>query len=85
MVVNPDGTVEQRAVQVSRTVSDHWLVNGGLVEGDRVIVEGLQKVRPGMTVTVTEAETDDSSAPSAVQGTRKSSPEDRSSDGEPGN
>ena len=52
MVVNRDGTVEQRAVQVSRTVSDQWLVKGGLVEGDRVVVEGLQKIRPGMQVTV---------------------------------
>jgi membrane fusion protein (multidrug efflux system) len=84
MVVNRDGTVEQRAVQVSRTVSDHWLVNGGLNEGDRVIVEGLQKVRPGMTVTVTEAETDNSSAISGAPGEEESSSAEPSTDGEPG-
>jgi membrane fusion protein, multidrug efflux system len=55
MVVAPDGTVEQRAVEVDRTIGDKWLVNRGLLAGDRVIVEGLQKVQPGMPVEVTEA------------------------------
>lgn len=55
MVVTPDGRVEQRAIQVSRTVGDRWLVEAGLVAGDRVIVEGLQKIRPGMPVRVVEA------------------------------
>lgn len=58
MVVNAEGTVEHRAVQVSRTVGDQWLVQGGLVEGDRVIVEGLQKVRPGTQVVASELGTD---------------------------
>ena len=85
MVVNRDGIVEQRAVQVSRTVSDQWLVNGGLVEGDRVIVEGLQKVRPGTQVTVTEAEAVEGSAAKALPGTKTSLPEDLSTDGLSGN
>jgi len=85
MVVNRDGIVEQRAVQVSRTVSDQWLVNGGLVEGDRVIVEGLQKVRPGTQVTVTEAEAVEGSAAKALPGTKESLPEDLSTDGLSGN
>lgn len=55
MVVNNEDTVEQRTVEVNRTVGDQWLVNSGLIEGDRVIVEGLQKVRPGMPVVATEA------------------------------
>jgi membrane fusion protein (multidrug efflux system) len=54
MVVTPDGTVEQRAVQVSRTVGDQWLVSSGLFEGDRVIVAGLQRIQPGIPVTATE-------------------------------
>jgi membrane fusion protein (multidrug efflux system) len=58
LIVNRDGTVEQRAVQVTRTVKDQWLVKAGLFEGDRVIVEGLQKARPGMQVTASEAESD---------------------------
>jgi membrane fusion protein (multidrug efflux system) len=60
-VVNPDSTVEQRAVLVSRTVGDQWLVSSGLVEGDRVIVEGLQRIRPGVPVVATESATDGNS------------------------
>ncbi len=57
MVVTKDGKVEQRQVRVSRTVGDKWLVEDGLADGDRVIVEGLQKIRPGMPVNPTEAGT----------------------------
>jgi membrane fusion protein (multidrug efflux system) len=55
LVVAADGTVEQRQVKVSRTVGDKWLVSSGLAAGDRVIVEGLQKVQPGMPVEADEA------------------------------
>jgi membrane fusion protein (multidrug efflux system) len=54
MVVGKDGTVEVRPVKVSRTVGDQWLVESGLAAGDRVIVEGLQKIQPGMPVQATE-------------------------------
>src|SRR5690606_21962355 len=55
LLVSADGTVEQRTVGVSRTIGDKWLVSSGLMAGDRVIVEGLQKVQPGMPVEATEA------------------------------
>lgn len=55
LVVGADGKVEQRQVQVSQTVGDRWLVEDGLAAGDQVIVEGLQKVRPGAPVQPTEA------------------------------
>jgi membrane fusion protein (multidrug efflux system) len=58
MVVNGDDQVELREIQVSRTVGDQWLVDAGLEEGERVIVAGLQKVRPGVTVSVSEADID---------------------------
>jgi membrane fusion protein (multidrug efflux system) len=48
LVLAPDGTVEQRIVQVDRAMGDKWLVRSGLNAGDRLIVDGLQKVRPGM-------------------------------------
>lgn len=54
-IVNHDGKVEPREVKVSRTVGNQWLVDEGLVAGDRLIVEGLQKVQPGMTVKAVEA------------------------------
>lgn len=53
MVVNAEGVVEARSVRVSRTIGDKWLVDSGLAVGDRVIVEGLQKVRPGAPVQIT--------------------------------
>ena len=52
--MGPDGKVEQRVVVVSRTVGDRWLVEEGLRAGDRVIVEGLQKVQPGAPVNAVE-------------------------------
>ncbi|QIK81688.1 efflux RND transporter periplasmic adaptor subunit [Lysobacter sp. HDW10] len=55
MVVGKDGKVEVRQVKVSRTIGDKWLVDSGLAAGDKVIVEGLQKIKPGMPVLATEA------------------------------
>lgn len=55
MVVTPEGKVEARVVQASRTIGDQWLVDGGLAAGDRVIIEGLQKVQPGGNATAVEA------------------------------
>ena len=55
LVVGADSKVELRDVKVSRTIGDRWLVDGGLAAGDKVIVEGLQKVQPGATVAATEA------------------------------
>lgn len=55
MVVNGDGQVERREVEVSRAIGNKWLVEGGLAPGDKVIVEGLQKIQPGMPVEYSEA------------------------------
>ena len=54
LVVTADGKIEQRAIEVSRTEGANWVVESGLVAGDRVVVEGLQKARPGMVVTAVE-------------------------------
>jgi membrane fusion protein (multidrug efflux system) len=54
-VVGADGKVAQRNVLVDRAIGDDWLISQGLVDGDRVILDGLQKVHPGVEVTVTEA------------------------------
>jgi membrane fusion protein (multidrug efflux system) len=50
-VVKPDNTVELRPVKVAETIGTQWIVDEGLKSGERVIVEGIQKVRPGATVT----------------------------------
>ena len=46
-VVGKDDKVEQRTLELDRAIGDKWLVTKGLVDGDQVIVEGLQRVRPG--------------------------------------
>ena len=51
LVVNADDTVEQRAVVTERAIGNQWLVSRGLEAGDRLIVDGLQRIRPGVTVT----------------------------------
>lgn len=53
MVVNDKNQVESRTVVAPQAVGDRWLVTEGLKNGDRVIVSGLQKVRPGVTVVAT--------------------------------
>jgi membrane fusion protein (multidrug efflux system) len=55
MVVTPENVVEARIVSTSRTVADKWVIDSGLQAGERVIVEGLQKIQPGMTVKAVEA------------------------------
>lgn len=54
MVVGGEEKVETRAIKVVRTVGDNWLVSEGLKAGDRVILEGLQKARPGTSVKAVE-------------------------------
>lgn len=50
LVVGAEDKVEVRVVQTSRTLGSRWIVHGGLKEGDRLIVDNLQRIRPGMTV-----------------------------------
>ncbi len=50
MVVGAGDKVEPRPIKVVRTIGDNWLVSEGLKAGDRVILEGIQKARPGTPV-----------------------------------
>ncbi len=50
LVVGKNHQVELRLLKADRSIGDQWLVTEGLKPGDKVIVEGLQKVMPGMTV-----------------------------------
>jgi membrane fusion protein (multidrug efflux system) len=50
MVVGAKGAAEPRQIVTTQTVGDKWLVTSGLKPGEQVIVEGLQKVRPGAPV-----------------------------------
>jgi len=50
MLVGSEEKVEPRIIKVVQSVGDKWLVSDGLKAGDRVILEGLQKARPGTPV-----------------------------------
>ncbi|PWV65692.1 efflux RND transporter periplasmic adaptor subunit [Plasticicumulans acidivorans] len=50
LVVGADDKVELREVTVERSVGPHWLISAGLAAGERLIVDGVQNVRPGMPV-----------------------------------
>ncbi|MET0281598.1 MAG: efflux RND transporter periplasmic adaptor subunit [Steroidobacteraceae bacterium] len=74
MVVDADSKVSERVVEVDRAIGTSWLVSSGLTAGERVVVEGLQKARPGMTVTpkptvaaAAAASTAPGAAPAAAQ------------------
>ena len=55
LVVSADDKVQKRLVQLDRAIGDQWVVTGGLAAGDRLIVAGLQKVKPGVPVTVSNS------------------------------
>jgi membrane fusion protein (multidrug efflux system) len=50
LVVDAAGKVAARPLVLGRAIGDRWLVTSGLADGDRVIVEGLQRIRPGAPV-----------------------------------
>ena len=52
LIVDAESKVDQRMLTLDRAIDDKWLVSDGLAPGDRVIVEGVQRVRPGAAVKV---------------------------------
>ena len=66
MVVDASGKAQERDIVTSRTIGDKWLVTSGLVPGDRLIVDGLQSVKPNMPVKTIAASPDE--APPAGAG-----------------
>ncbi len=72
MVLDADGKVQQRQLTADRAIGDKWLVSSGLSKGDRVIVEGLQKVRPGSPAKIAEGkQASAATAPSAAASVTK--------------
>jgi membrane fusion protein (multidrug efflux system) len=70
-VVNQDEKVEQRTLELDRVIGDKWLVTNGLAPGDRVIVEGLQRVRPGDRVRAVPFAGSPAGGPAAGEGQNK--------------
>ena len=50
-VLDTNNRVEIRPVTTERRVGDQWIISAGLKAGERIVVEGVQRVRPGITVT----------------------------------
>ena len=63
MVVKPDATVEQRMVKAGERVGNLWIIESGLKPGEKVIVEGLQKVKPGVQVSAKTGKPEKETAP----------------------
>ncbi len=63
MLVDASGKVEMRDIVVERSIGNKWLVSSGLKDGERIIMEGLQKIRPGMQVTAVPFGTAPAQAP----------------------
>ncbi|RDW13472.1 efflux RND transporter periplasmic adaptor subunit, partial [Paracoccus thiocyanatus] len=57
LVVNADNVVEQRQLAILQDSGNDWIVSEGLADGDRIVVEGVQKIAPGMTVAPEERQT----------------------------
>ena len=55
LVVGPDNKVAVRTLKLKGTRGDQWIAQGGLADGDRVIVAGLQRVQPGAVVQASES------------------------------
>jgi membrane fusion protein (multidrug efflux system) len=55
LIVGPDNKVAARPLQLRGTSGDEWIVEGGLNDGDRVIVDGVQKAQPGAMVAAVES------------------------------
>jgi len=56
LVVDGEGKVQQRPLRLDRAIGDQWLVASGLAAGERVILEGMQKARPGSSVKVVSSD-----------------------------
>jgi len=66
LLVDPDGKVQERQISIDRAVGNQWLVTSGLAPGEKVIVEGMQKVRSGSPAKAVPAEEIASSGTAAV-------------------
>jgi len=57
LLVGPDSKVQLRMIQVDRAIGDRWLVSSGLNSGDQLILDNLQKLKPGMPVKSVQKDT----------------------------
>jgi len=67
LVVGPDGTVDYRQVELGRLTDGLRIVRAGLDPDERIVIDGMQRVRPGMKVAVKEASMDPGPATAAAR------------------
>ncbi|MCU0596877.1 MAG: efflux RND transporter periplasmic adaptor subunit, partial [Desulfobacterota bacterium] len=65
LLLDTGGKVQQRMLKLDRAIGDQWLITSGLAAGDRVIVEGIQKVRVGASAKEVPFGASNSSQPAA--------------------
>ncbi|WP_281174384.1 efflux RND transporter periplasmic adaptor subunit [Skermanella stibiiresistens] len=69
--VGQDGKASQKTVKTERAIGDKWLVTEGVADGDRVVVEGIQKVAPGAPVTAVALDAEKPGAVAQADGAPK--------------
>lgn len=74
LVVDSQGTVGDRPIELDRAIGNRWLVKSGLAPGEQVIVEGIQKVRPGSLVKAISSDDADMKSPGADATARPATP-----------
>ena len=75
-VVGADDKVERRPVTLAQAIGSQWMVEGGLKAGDRIVVDGFQRVRAGIAVKPVEARTSASGPASPASGAAPSASAD---------
>lgn len=74
LVVNAQNKIEQRVLSVARSVGNSWLVEAGIGDGDRVVVEGSQFARPGQDVTPVDVVVDETTGEVRERGQQSAAP-----------
>jgi len=74
LVANAQNKIEQRVLTVARSVGNSWLVEAGIGDGDRVVVEGSQFVRTGQDVTAIDVVVDDTTGEVRERGQQSGTP-----------
>lgn len=77
LVVGPNDTAVRKSITANRTIGDKWLVTSGLNPGDKVIVEGLGKIRPNARIVPVPAGSKPRPAPHGKGGDSAGSPDSR--------
>nr|WP_312893207.1 efflux RND transporter periplasmic adaptor subunit [Ancylobacter sonchi] len=77
LVVDGDGKIGQRVLTVGRSVGNNWLVESGIADGDRVVVEGSQFVTVGQLASPVEVTLDETTGEVVERGKQTALPADR--------